>query len=280
MKPQEEALSYIELLSSRTCTPIQSWDIPKIFGSGKSGLVTDKNEINKRFFEEVEAIKVKLGNHISSLESKITKKINSFSKKLDRTHEANNEKRLKLLKKKQGLCIKQATKLQRQAEKFVRIASKISRDIRLREGKDSSIGSQIGQIVRENFWEFHKLVGSSLKLVTRSDVILTYKNSCHDADFRVNMGRYMVTLGLDRHTLHVSGYKNNIRVEGFQHPHINYTGSVCWGSASGVVQQKLPQGELADVLRLLAAVLCSYNDNAPYIDLESFADRAAERSKE
>jgi hypothetical protein len=278
-KDVAEAAQYIELLASQTSTPIQTWDIKKVFCNSDGDLISDKSEINKRFFTTLDEMKSKTFTKTSSLEKKITQKIDSFTKRVNEGREATRLKRIAALKKSQEALIQRSTRLQTKAYGYIAKASEIERKLLVLERKPTTLGGQIGEILRENFWRFQSLKENTLGLVTQSDVILSYRNAAKGINLRANMGTYVVKIDLERNQITVRRHKGGISVSGYCHPHIGSGGNVCWGSAYGTVDQLLPKGKIADVLRLLSAVLTNYNDGNPYIHLEQFVEALEQRRK-
>jgi len=263
------AAKYIELLSSQTGTPADKWDIEKVFGS-RGKLITNKNEINKRFFKHAEETRV----IVKRLTKKNIEKLNSLSGGIAEIDDAHTQDRLDKLDSKWRRKLEVVKKHYAKAAKAIEEAAKINKQINELLRKKDNLGEQISDIVRENFWEFQNLSGSRLNLVTKANVVVTHKNQARRIDLQVNLGRFRAEINLEDSWLKVHRFKNNVNVEGYIHPHIEDGGDICWGSAYGVIGEKLPKGEYADVLRILASLLTSYSDSNPFVHLEEFNDEA------
>lgn len=273
MNPEKQkahilAVQYIELLANQTNTKMEPWDLLKVFGTGKGNeLQTDKKEINKIFFARLEEIKAGVPAQVFALEERVTAEIDRLSRGLI-------DRETTRLRNSRDQEIRNAHDRMNQAQGYLTNAARFESEIMALERRESTIPAQICQIVQENFWDFHQLTGSNLELVTKNDVILTHKNPAANLDLRVNFGKLKTILNLQSMALSVLQHERNIVVSGYYHPHISTGASICWGTAAGVATQKLPKGEIADVLRLLASVLTNYNDSNPYINLARFQEFA------
>lgn len=258
------AVQYIELLATQTSTKMEPWNLLDVFGIGKGNeIVTDKKEINKKFFEKLEEIKSKTPAEAFALEQRISTQIDELSREFS-NREVNQ------LKKSRDNAINAAVSAFDRAQSLLADARRYEQQLMSYERRESTIAGQISQIAQESFWEFHQLYGENVDLITKSDVILTHKNSAAGVDLRVNMGKFAARLNLKTMNLLVYTFEGNLNLGGFYHPHIYTNGSICWGNASSTAALKLPKGEVADIFRLLASVLVNYNDGNPYRSLAEF----------
>ena len=273
MNPEKQkahilAVQYIELLSNQTNTKMEPWDLLSVFGTGKGNeLVTDKKEINKLFFAKLEDIKTKTPAQVFALEERVTVEIDRLSRGL-------TDREITRLRTARDKDIHSANEAMSRAATFLTSAANLHSQLSALERRESTVPGQISQIVQENFWDFHQLTGANLELVTKNDIILTQKNPAAGVDLRVNLGRVKAILNLQSMSLSVLQHERNLNVRGYYHPHVNTGGGICWGTGAGVVTQKLPKGEVAEVLRLLSSVLTNYNDGNPYVHLADFQEIA------
>lgn len=278
-KLQVEAVEYIALLASQTGTRTESWDLVKLFGTGKGAtLITDKTEINRKFFAQIEAVKASALTVIPSLDEATFKKIDelSVSRVCGGKRTANS---IEALKKRQERYAKMIEKYFLMANQYIEKASKLDKQITVLEGRRTNYASQINELLKENFWEFYGLTGSSIELVTRTDVTIRYRNPAAGINYTVNMGRYLAALDLSGNYITVHPFKNNIMVDRYPHPHVSGSTNVCWGNASSTVAQCLSKGDIGTVFRLLASILTGYNDGNPYVNIEQFVKNQNRRSK-
>jgi len=261
-------IQYIEFLANQNNTKMEPWDLLEVFGTGKGNeLVTDKTEINKRFFAKLEDIKNKTPAAAFAIESRIMEQMDALTR-------SNLDREINTLKRERDNHISNATRNFTAGHRELEAAHAVDVRIMALERRESTVPNQIAQIVQENFWEFHALNGPNLDLVTKNDLILTHKNPAAGVDLRVNFGKFKVSINLQNFSLKVLKHEGNLDLGNFYHPHVYTNGEVCWGTASGTVSQKLPKGELKDVLSLLASVLANYNDGNPYRHLAEFQEHA------
>jgi len=262
------AVQYIELLATQTNTRMEPWNLLDVFGVGRGNeIVTDKKEINKRFFAKLEEIKTKTPAEAFALEQRIIEQMDTLTRETTNREIAN-------IKRDRDAAITRAVSRLSALNADLENAHAFEVRIMALERRESTVPQQIAQVVQENFWEFHQLNGPNLDLVTKSDIILTHKNPAASLDLRVNMGRFKVSINLQTFALKVFGHENNLDVSTYFHPHVYVTGDVCWGNAAGTIGEKLPKGELKDVLNILASVLSNYNDRNPYRPLAEFQAKA------
>ena len=273
-KAHVEAIQYIELLANQTNTKMEPWDLLAVFGTGKGNeLHTDKKEINQRFFKKCEEIKNKTPAEVFALEQRVSEKIDQLTRDL-----ADREKN-RLQRDYDSLVRSASTSFDAGTQYLVR-AAETKRKMDTFERRESPVPAQLTEVLGENFWDFHQLTGNFIELVTKNDTILTYKNPSAGIDLRVNMGKFLVSIDLTTFSLKVIRYTDNVYLNGYYHPHVNTGGGVCWGSAAITVTEKLPRGEIKDVLMLLASVLTNYNNDNPYVALNSFKAEAERVEKE
>lgn len=87
----------------------------------------------------------------------------------------------------------------------------------------------------------------------------------------VLMGSYTVVWYPREATIKVAPGEGNISVNGYVHPHIGSSGSVCWGNAKAVAVEALSKFNPAPAMEALQTILQNYNAESPYVALDSFA---------
>jgi hypothetical protein len=264
---------YVASLSSLTSTPIDSWDILKVFGT-KDGVVTDRNEINKRFFKEAGKFKKEV-KELSKKNQEILEKVEFEDRELTDRQRSKIEKLLSKKNKK----LETAKKLCERYTTLVSDAFKIRKEIELIENRKKDLAKQAAEIVRDGFWEFYKLTKESLIFVTRADVVVAHKNPARGIDIQVNLGRFKGFIDLSEGYIYVGSYKNNVHIDGIIHPHAYDEDEICWGSAYDVANRMQAEGDYVPLFRLLATLLTSYNDSNPYEQLYRFEEVASERKR-
>ena len=258
------AVQYVETLANQTNTKMEPWDLLAVFGTGKGNeLVTDKNEINKRFFSQLEELKNKTPAAVFALEARLQTQIDNLTR-------AHNDRAANEIKRQRDQQIRSATDFANRMNTAMTEAHKYEQSLMAIERRESTITQQISRLVQESYWEFHELNGALLNLLTKNEIILTQKNPAANLDLRVNMGRFKLEINLNALSLRVLKHTDNLDIRNYYHPHVTPDGSICWGTASGLITTKLPKGEIYDSIKLLEGVLSNYNDGNPYVHLADF----------
>lgn len=265
---QVEAVKYIQMIAATSGVDISKWDCQEIFGDGKgvSSIITDKKQINRRFFERCDEIRrnVPVEQVFESVDDLSKHHIDEISKRymLDVAARAENE----------------ITSMLRRVKEYYDQAEGYLREATLRRASISgcpaqrapNLGNQIQEVSNSSQWVYKGLRGDSVVFTTRNDVILKHKNQAAGIDVTVNFGKFDVLYSLETFLLKVKPCENNVFVHDYYHPHINYAGSVCWGSASDTVSKALSSLNFTHVMTILASVLNSYNPDNPYKPIEMF----------
>jgi hypothetical protein len=263
-------MKYIDKLSSMAGVDIQLWDAMKIFGKDEIGnkLIDDKNEINRRFFTELDRLanetpaaapeelfnaqlqqqlKLAESRHIAS---RIAKEQEHFDRSLQRAIDAYNNHTA-----------------------YLKEASEYGRSMQRMTGHGLSLEEQIKQVHASQFWTFIGVTnGTRIEFATRANVVLTHKNQAAGIDMNVNFGKFKASFNILDSSLRVYGIGGNIDVNGYPHPHIQEprTGGICWGTASNAATKALAACTFVEPMTLLATVLSHYNPDSPYISMERF----------
>jgi len=275
-KETAEAARYIELLSCQTGTPLNRVDVLKVFGRNGE-LITEKNEINKRFFKYAEKAKTRK----KALSRKTRAQLDAHNGKPVDGDETRNPRYARLHAQRDRKLV-EVSALFEKARALIAEAAEIHREMNGIARRKTDIGAQIDAIVAERFWVFKSLEGSTLNLVTAADVVVTHKDRhSSDTPLQVNLGRYRAEIDLEESTIGVYGYQRNIYVDGdCIHPHIYEGMEICWGNADGTVAEYLVKGDYAGVLRILAALLTTYNHSNPFVTLGEFEYEVRENGRQ
>lgn len=258
-------LDYIDMLGSTTGTNLEHLDVFQIFGDGSPDIVTSKKEINQRFFAFVAQPPQPQVEAETSLTDDVVRRINEMS-----ISSVSNE--LNRLKDSHREWLSRARERQQSVEEAITEAYKLRMQLDSFKPSTGTVGSQILEVVKGGFWSFDSMRGSKLTLNTNANVTLSLKQD------HVDFGRFQVVLDVAEMTVNVVPYKDNIICDDHYHPHISEYGSVCWGNASDAAQKYLEAGKVKELLQLTAALLTTYNDKAPYVDLHVFACRSRKMS--
>ena len=273
-----EIANFIDQLSGASGINIDNWDVYEIFGKGVGNeLILDKREINRRFFAKFREMQNSVEPERFTLEANVQAIINDSARRrltnaISRLHDNKSD------------ALRKANRHMNEANDYVADAFMYDQEARAMANRPVDVGSQIATIIAEGFWRYAGLRGSELTLKTRENVRCHHVNRNAGVDIQVNLGNYLVIVNLERMMLkarHV--YGSSIRWQDYNlapHPHVSRDGNICWGNSSDTVNHMLTSGELVEVLRLLANLLCDYHDENPYTPLASYkalVDSEAER---
>lgn len=266
------ALQYIEGLAARSKVNISHWNIAELFkDSALRGrhIVSDVGKINQIFFEQYDKFKSDTGAEILEIENTLRDPINKIFKNAQKARIEDLNGRIRERRER-------ASRFQSDAQKMIRDAWTSQMELAKLVGEDSGIGSDIIEILRTGFWNFHEFDGVSLCLTTVTDMILSKVNPAANINLRVNFGKFLVKLNIASMHLTVHRFENNI---GFKesnsiseciHPHVSFQNEVCWGNASESINEYFASGNIKMVMETLAAILSNLG-GTPYISLETFS---------
>ena len=239
--------SYIKLLAQNTSTDISSWDLTKVFGD-----VTDRRDINKRFFEQVKSL--------APAQKEPEKVV------VPQTSRNSLDNR-RVVSKLETIIRRERKKTQRLADKMDEIQKRIvktNNKIAEVKGRASSsfIEEQINSIVKDGFWECPIFKGKYFYLNTKNDVIM-HRTQNTDT---LNFGKFGVSIDMSNFDLRLLAYENNITYDtyhnGVIHPYGFRQRNICFGSAVRTVASLKANLDLVGIMRLLAALLTTYDDNS------------------
>lgn len=263
-KANISAVQYVHMLSATTNAKADTWNILEIFGRGEgNALVTDKNEINKRFFTHLEQIKANVPEEYLSIEPEIERQIK------EATRELVNSQVRQFREKAESCRITMQDYYQRaemNASQMVRYQNMVLSI----QGKTNPIMDEIRKVASGTYWKFHSFDGRCLRFETRNPTILVHKNPSAGIDITLNMGLYAAVVDIKTMQTKVTAQGGNIVVDGYYHPHVTGHGDICWGTGLTAATGFMKDFRLLDLMELLAANLSNYNSGNPYVSLERF----------
>lgn len=271
-KANISAVQYVHMLSATTNAKADTWNILEIFGRGEgNALVTDKNEINKRFFSQLEKLKSAIPEELQVLEPEIERQIKEATKELvnsqvrqfrDKAESArfNMEEHYKAAERK-------ATEMVRYQNMLLSI-----------QGKSNPILDDIRKVAAGSFFRFYSFDSVNISFITRNPVILVHKNPSAGIDITINMGIYRVTTDMRSMYTKVYQHRDNTRLDNFYHPHVSTGGDICWGTGGNAASGFMKDFRFLDFMELLASNLINYNAGNPYVSLERFKVKQDEQA--
>jgi len=260
------ALDYIKQLASLSGTNIIAWNILEVFGTGEdNAILTDKSQINKKFFEKVNSIRSRKSTKIAELN-----KIPELVKALDNQIERVLKEKKRSYQGKINSCLDEVKRLHTKMESNLQQATKFGIELSRMNGDDPSglLKEEIAETLSQGYWINPVVEDNHLYLNTKSNVVISYINKQAKVDVELDVGQLAVKINLDTFEMWVIPYKKNISSQSrFFHPHVNANGSICWGDALSQVSQWRTELKLGSMLRMLYSLLYNYNSSNPYIDI-------------
>lgn len=201
----------------------------------------EKKEINIQFFKVLESVKL-ADKPIEQVEiPKITTKVKvKVSEKQLRNKLATRTKKLADL-------ISKIESFQKEINEIYDLLKDPNQTVDLTE--------KLKIIVDDGFWGSPKIENGILTLETTNDVI------CTDLDkvtkLSKNLGKYQATLDLKNRQLRLKNLKQH-KVRYFNHPYATETGSICWGTASGMAYNLMNEYKIDKLFKLLSSLLTTH----------------------
>lgn len=280
MTPEQKAsnlsaLTYIKGLASQANVNIYDWNVLEIFAQEDGvNLILDKKVINARFFDHLEKIKKQpkqeeINNNLLNIEA--VKKAFVESAKRSREAELNNLKN-SLYDFENNMRRAQQT-LDSAVRNFLDHNKKI---VALEQVTDIDAKyllalKGIQKLIDEHIWVNPVCDGGYLYLNTNTNIMLKETNRQASLDLNIDLGQLAVRINIANGMgFEVIPYRNNLSVDGFYHPHIQSYGGICWGEAQTTAMKAIANMDFEKALRLLHAILYSYNAASPYVPLARF----------
>jgi hypothetical protein len=285
----KKAFDYITLLACTTNTNLNRWDITKIFGTEEDNnkLVTNKNEINKRFFETMTA-RASVPDMDEATD--VPGLVEAVSEAVKMDLERQKKTALQNIKG----CIDRLNRYERDINAQLHNIAGYQKTLLRLAGEDATsvMTKEIDTVLKQGVWvnpvvadgngydeHGYQKTGKFLYLNTAKDVIVKYRNRAAEVDMEVNFGQLAVKIDLSNLYVSVIPYKNNISYEGYYHPHVSDMGGICWGDARGKVVTWQSKFELANIMQMLYSLLLNYNDGNPYVHLYNFQKHSTRKGR-
>lgn len=269
------SLAYIKNVASMANVDISNWNILEVFTKSLDPfeIVSEKNEINKRFFAKIQAILKessekdearKLSNAseenvLVAAEEQILQKLVSVK------GEAERRLRTDIENSKSEMTSAQ-TNLESKLKRFHTLTSDLDKLLNNPTNLSKKLLNEVREVVSTGLFvnPVYENNSSYLYLSTPSDIILNHKKASANLDLSINLGKMSVEINLTTLHIRVFPYKNNLlSARGFWHPHISTSGDICWGNAASTFQKLVEGRDLQKILVLLMAIIKGYSDTDP-----------------
>ncbi len=276
-KANESTLKYIHYLAAVTNTDISRWNLIPAFEAEKANhLLQDKNEINKVFFEKLKKSydRKKTAKDVKEADFKIDEVVN-LKKLIDENAVRAVRDKIAAIERSAQNYEAESRNLFESGNEQLRLATvKRLECLALKDGEKTlgdKIRSEISAVIKAGTWVNPVVEGTTLWLNTKSDVVISYKNNSAGIDAEVNCGKLSARITFPDFRIYVYPYANNIILrhngQHYWHPHVNYEGSICWGSAVPQITEWTPKAEFSKLFEILHSLLFNYNDAAPYVNI-------------
>lgn len=270
-KNQIEVITYIKHISSQMNIPIDTWDIPKVFGGTRSKLlITRKPEINKRLFEYNEHNKG--FNEQSAMMELLSRESHMREYLTPSPEESKDIKRVE--RNLRRIETDLASGITNRSRAGVRRCKWTNALRALNNRPDFKTTLQeLARITKAGFWKFLRFEEDCFIFASRNPIILTNINKNANLDMRLNMGHYKIKIGFNYMSPLVFPYKDNIlyRREHI-HPYVSGIGDdICWGNTSGYAATCINDKKLYELMEVTAHVLSTYSDGGgPHVALHNY----------
>lgn len=248
-----ELKSYLRFLCRDTGADISHWNLTEMFHSNGEW-ITSKQDINKIFFSRVTVTNVEI---TPTLRDKI--------------------ERAKL-----GMTARLRDKIQRNistAESdaeiyFTRYSNKLreitdfKREIDALNNFKLDTGTMINKIHEQGFWKLIDIIDNK-KFIFRTTQNLVVHHKSRMVNVIAHFGMFQAEFDFSNSELKVRPFADNFQPQGTSvyHPHIHYSGDVCFGEARSDAQKFRVEGKLDDLMHLIRLILTQYNPASPYADI-------------
>jgi hypothetical protein len=262
---QIRAVKWITSLGNMAGTDVTGWDIGTIFGDGNGLLVTEKKDINARFFahrdgkgevRQVSTLTEEERNRLVDMEKNMPLAgVEDFRRRFNEylsTAYSHYREYMTNIRRARGEKIKE--------ESFTR--------------PELRFIDQIGEIERAGFWKWDGIIGGKMFFITAQPLHLTYVNKAQGVDIQVNLGLIAVwfrpsdgCFAVDFDRCEDLQWAN-----GYMHPHVDGGGDICLGTAGEMAARAAGNGNITQLMAIIQQILTEYNPESPYERIASFND--------
>lgn len=146
---------------------------------------------------------------------------------------------------------------------------------------EQTLMDELKAVIANPFFQLQKWDNEhSLFVFTTKPVVMQYVEPAAGINESVNLGAYIVLLKFSDGTpeFKVNRYKSNLLSEGYYHPFVSTSGSVCFGNVSEDVAKLLFNKKYAQAFEYLQTLLTTYAASTPYYDLFNLKTKGVRRS--
>lgn len=252
--------TYLSMLAASTGVPFGKIPLGEYEG------MTDKRDINQKFFEET-LPKLKQGE-----EFKIPDSVKRALAEISRDLTPNEVQRAKdALARATSNLNSQLSNLQHYTQQLGICRKDLDRVMKLNTG--DIMGEGIAKVLERGLYVYKNVNRAAMyiELETTNDVVVKWENEENGINRELNLGKFKVRYKYDRCEFLVMPLNERMLVNGYPHPHVSSNNKVCWGNASDTAYASLAAYKPFDAFEALWIILNTYNPESPYVTFEEFA---------
>ena len=266
----ENAVKYIDILAGQASINISSWPVLEIFHNPTTEHIhTDKVKLNKAFFQWLKE------NPRSVSTSRITAKRKMA---LVALHDSFKHRRTERLKVTHQQRVIEAQRYLNSYEIKMGEISLLQRDILSLEGGTPDVFAEaLSNVISDGWYQIYDINQEEI-ILTTAEITLSHINHAHKINFQVPMGSFKVRYSLRYGRVYVLRHENNFgldqRITGsMYHPHVDSGGNVCFGNIRDAAVEAQASMNIEAVFSMVRAVICQFNDDNPYLQLDQFHEQ-------
>lgn len=280
-----EALNYVRGIAASTGVNINRWNILKLLrvAYNSNDLITDRREINRRFFNKIEAMNNGQDTEETEVDPSTIEINEQLATAFNNLYANRFEQSIQSLKDHIENAQSRAARAMSDYESFMEQVVDNQQALQIlettRDNQDDTIGvAQLQEILASGQWEnpvFQEDYDDPfIWLNTVNNCIVRYNRPNLGIDIVQDLGQMAVRFNIRTIGIVVFPFKHNKKCNGYYHPHVSELGAVCWGQARDHVIELQTHQKFAELFALLHDLLNSYCPDAPYVDIVTFSENA------
>lgn len=131
---------------------------------------------------------------------------------------------------------------------------------------NKDLTKEVETLLADGYWELMEIDEEAITFSTD-------KVYCQHPDIKpmnVLMGTFMVSFYWADGHVDVHPLADNLVIDGYRHPHVNGSGSVCWGTGRDAYEAARKTAKLSVIFKIVRSILQDYNPGSPYRKLIQF----------
>lgn len=131
---------------------------------------------------------------------------------------------------------------------------------------NKDLTKEVETLLADGYWELMEIDDEAITFSTD-------KVYCQHPDIKpmnVLMGTFMVSFYWADGHVDVHPLADNLVIDGYRHPHVNGSGSVCWGTGRDAYEAARKTAKLSTIFKIVRSILQDYNPGSPYRKLIQF----------